>query len=173
MMKFILAFGFSVLISSTTYAQQTYVCIKTASGCQIVDATHPLPVTTGSSDPFEVVVVPSSVAADGIVPVVSTSAEATHVLKSSAGNLYGVYAVNLTSTSGFLVVVNATSAPADGAITPLACVSLAANSVASLNYQPGPPAVYSTGITAVITSATTCFTKTTGVITGFIGGAVK
>lgn len=173
MIRLILAFGFILLIGSAAQAQQTYVCIKTGSGCQIVDATHPLPVTTGSSDPLEVVIVPSSVAADGIVPVVSTSAEATHVLKSSGGNLYGVYAVNLTATSGFLAVTNTTSAPADGAITPLACVPLAANSVASINYQPGPPAVFVTGITAVITSAATCFTKTTGVITGFIGGAVK
>jgi hypothetical protein len=33
--------------------------------------------------------------------------------------------------------------------------------------------VYSTGITAVVTSAANCFTKTTGVITAYIKGAVQ
>jgi hypothetical protein len=109
----------------------------------------------------------------GLTPVVSSAAEASHVLKASAGSLWGVYAANLTGTAGFLVVLNATAAPADGAITPLACVPLTANGIASINYVPGPPAAYSSGITAVVTSATSCFTKTTGVITAFIGGQVQ
>jgi len=120
-----------------------------------------------------VAIAPSAAAGIGITPVVSAAAEASHVLKASAGNLYGVYATNLTATAGFLVVLNATSAPADGAITPLACVPLPANSFGSINYAPGPPAVYATGIVAVVTSAATCFTKTTGTITAFIGGHVQ
>jgi hypothetical protein len=108
-----------------------------------------------------------------LTPVVSNAAESSHVLKASAGSLWGVYATNLTGTAGFLVVLNATAAPADGAITPLACVPLTANGVASINFMPGPPSAYSTGITAVVTSATTCFAKTTGVITAFIGGEVQ
>lgn len=126
--------------------------------------------TNGTTN--NVTIAPTSATAVGITPVVSGSAEATHVLKNGAGNLYSVYATNLTSTPGFLTVVNATSAPADGAITPLACVPLPAGGNAALNYTVNP-AVYSTGITAVITSATTCFTKTTGVITGFISGAIE
>ena len=120
-----------------------------------------------------VTLAPSSSSSVGITPVVSTSAESSRVLKASGGNLYSVYATNLTATAGFLVILNATSAPVDGAITPLECVPLPANGGVGLNYSPGPPAVYSTGITAVITSAATCFTKTTGVITGFIRGAVQ
>lgn len=120
-----------------------------------------------------VTIAPTSAAAAGQTPVVSAAGEASHVLKATPGNLYGVYATNLTGTAGFLVVLNATSAPADGAITPLACVPLTANGVASINYIPGPPSVYSTGITAVITSAATCFTKTTGVITAYIAGQVS
>ena len=120
-----------------------------------------------------VVIGPSPSAGAGITPVVSTSAEGSHVLKATPGNLYSVYATNLTATAGFLVVLNSTSVPGDGAITPLECVPLPANGGVGLNYSPGPPAVYSTGITAVITSAVTCFTKTTGVITGFIRGAVQ
>jgi hypothetical protein len=150
-----------------------YIAGITASG------STTLTIATGNGDPAgtntgtaTAIIIPSPLPAAGITPTVSSSAENNHVLKASGGNLYGVYAVNLTATAGFLVVVNATSAPADGAILPLACVPLPANGIASLNYQPGPPAVYSTGITAVITSASNCFTKTTGVITGYIGGAV-
>ncbi len=131
--------------------------------CQGVTTAAPLPVTSGTANPTM----------PGLTPVVSGSAEATHVLKASAGALWSVYATNLTATGGFLAVLNATSAPVDGAITPLECVPLPANGAASINYNSGPPATYSTGITAVITSAATCFTKTTGVITGYIKGAVQ
>ena len=128
-------------------------------------------VTVSNDSTFGIA--PSSSAGVGITPVVSASAEASHVLKAGAGNLYSVYASNLTATAGYLVVVNSATAPGDGAITPLECVPLPANGFASINYNPGPPAVFATGITAVITSATTCFTKTTGVITGYIKGAVQ
>ncbi len=126
-----------------------------------------------SSGNVKATATPSSATTVGITPIVSGSAEASHVLKASAGNLYSVYATNLTATPGFLVVLNATSAPGDGAITPLDCVVLPASGTAVINYNPGPPAIYSTGITAVVTSATTCFTKTVGVITAFMKGAVK
>jgi hypothetical protein len=75
-------------------------------------------------------------------------------------------------SSGFLVLLNATSAPVDGTITPLACAALAANGNATIAYSPGPPAAYSVGIVAVITTSASCFTKTTGAATGFISGLV-
>ncbi len=120
-----------------------------------------------------VAIAPTSAAAGGITPVVTSAAANNLVIKASAGNLYSVYAVNLTGTAGFLVVLNATSAPADGAITPLDCVALPANGNASINYNSGPPAVYSTGMVAVVTSGATCFTKTTGTLTAFIKGAAQ
>lgn len=109
----------------------------------------------------------------GISPIVSPSAENSRVLKAAPGNLYSVYATNHTGTAGFLVVLNLTAAPADGAITPLACAALPANGSASINNNPGPASIFSTGITVVLTSAVNCFTKTTGVITGFISGSIK
>ena len=124
-----------------------------------------MPVLTSTS--------PSSSALIGISPTVSAAGESSHVLKAGAGNVYSAYAVNLTATQGFFVLLNATSAPVDGAVTPLACAPLAPNGIASLNYAPGPPGVFGTGITAVVTSANTCFTKTTGVITAFISGSVQ
>lgn len=108
-----------------------------------------------------------------VTPVVSGSLEASHVFKSSAGVLYSAYASNITGgTSGFLEIFNATSAPADGAVTPLVCVPISGG-VASANYQGIPPASFSTGIVAVVSSSTTCFTKTTGVLTAFISGIVQ
>lgn len=121
-----------------------------------------------------VAIAPTSSAAGGITPVVSAAAENNHVLKATAGNVYSASATNLTATAGFLVLLNATTSPADGAITPLACAPLPANGVATVNYAGGsPPAVFATGIVAVVTSANACFTKTTGVITAFISGQVQ
>ena len=114
----------------------------------------------------------SPLATDGLAPVVSGSAENNQVLKAAAGNLYGVYAVNLTSTAGFLIILNSTTAPGDGAVTPLDVAYLPANGVASIDCSGATPHYYGTGITAVLTSAVTPFTKTTGVITGFICGQV-
>lgn len=115
---------------------------------------------------------PSAASTVGIVPVTSASAENSHVLSAAPANLYSVYATNLTATPGYLVVLNLTAKPADGAILPLDCVPLPAYQTASINYS-GPPARYGIGIVAVLSSATTCFTQTTGTITGFIKGAVK
>jgi hypothetical protein len=131
-----------------------------------------------------------------ITSVVSSSAENSHILKGSAGNLISIYAVNLTSTPGYLVVLNATSAPVDGAITPIDCIPLPGQSagsgggfssgfsggfstiggVSSIGFSGTGyliPEAFSTGITAVLTSATSCFTKTTGVITGMIHAQVQ
>ena len=155
-----------LLIEIASAAPLSAPCLETEPSsvqCNPVNSGNPMPVTSS----------PSSTAANGITPVVSAAAEDNHVLKNAAGNLYSVYAVNLTTTPGFLVVVNATSNPGDGAITPLDCAPLPASGSASINYLAGPPSAYSTGITAVITSSTTCFTKTTGVITGYISGRVK
>lgn len=123
---------------------------------------------------FAVDIAPCSAAACGIVPIVSSSAEASHVLKNAAGNLYSVYATNLTSTAGFLAVINATTAPTTGsAITPLQCVPIPASGNASINFGSGPPEVYSSGIVALVSSNASCFTFTSGTITAFIHAMVQ
>lgn len=113
----------------------------------------------------------SSASTAAITEVVTAAAASSLVLKNGAGNLYRASAVNITGTPGFLVILNLTAAPADGAITPIAVAALPANGTASIDYD-GLPSRYSTGITAVVTSASTPFTKTTGVITAFINGGV-
>lgn len=109
----------------------------------------------------------------GLTPVASVAAESSHVLKVGAGNLWSIRATNMTATGGFLAVLNATSAPSDGAILPLDCVPLPANGVAIINYNSGPPAAYSSGIVALVTSSNSCFVNTTGVLVAFIRAAVQ
>lgn len=118
-------------------------------------------------------------------PIVSAAAEATHVIKAACTVYPGcqigaVYATNFTSTAGFLVLIDAASAPADGAFAANSvkeCVPIAANSVASITYsftaQSSLNGAFATGIVAVLTSAANCFTKTTGTITGFIHATVQ
>lgn len=90
--------------------------------------------------------------------IVSASAEGSHVGKASAGNLYNI-SITTGATPGYLMVFNATSAPADGAVTPNICRTVAANSSLSLGWGGSAPRSFSTGITAVF-STTGCFTKT-------------
>ncbi len=133
---------------------------STTGPWQPIGTSNPLPVTEVTT-------------LAGITSVVSASLESSHVLKASAGNMYSVYVSNLTGgTSGLLEIFNATSAPTDGAVTPLDCAPFSGG-VAQIYNGNMPPSAYSTGIVAVISSSTTCFTKTTGVLTGFINGKVK
>lgn len=113
---------------------------------------------------------PSATSSYGITAVVSSAAEDSHVLKASAGNLYSVY-VTAGATAGYLMVFDATSEPADGAVTPIQCVVAPANMTTGITFNGVTPEVYSTGITASF-STTGCFTKTT-TPTVFFHGSVK
>lgn len=111
---------------------------------------------------------------NGITPVVSASLEASHVLNSTSApaSLYSAYATNLTGgTTGYLMLFNATSAPVDGAVTPLVCTPFDSTGRAQAFYN--QPAIFSVGITAVVSSGANCFTKTTGVLTAFLSGMSK
>jgi hypothetical protein len=149
------------------------------NGTMVCDVNHPYICQTvvasgATGGGAGVAIAPSSSSSIGIPSVVSASAEASHVLKASAGNLYSVYADNFTATAGWLAIINSVSAPTTGSsITPLECVPLPASGSASINYNPGPPSVFPTGITALLTSAANCFTFTSGTITGFIKGSVQ
>jgi len=75
-------------------------------------------------------------------------------------------AITTGGAAGFLMVFDATSAPADGAVTPRICRVVAANS--SLEVVFNAPVNFGTGITAVF-STTGCFVKTSSA-TAFIEG---
>src|SRR6266705_7154 len=122
------------------------------------------------------VLTPTGNSNSGITPVVGGSAVSSLVLKASAGSLYAAYA-DCTSAC-WLMIFNATSAPSNGATTSgvasgnlVECVPIGAGSIGGVNYGPGPPAVYSVGMTAAI-SSTSCSTLTLSPF-GFIHGMVK
>jgi hypothetical protein len=90
--------------------------------------------------------------------IASSAAESSHVLKSSAGNLYSII-TTIGTTTGYVMLFNATSAPADGAVTPLACwAAPTASATVGTSYS-STPLPFSTGMTVVF-SSTGCFTKT-------------
>lgn len=170
-------------------AQQPVAPCVTTTGtpftsCSPVTSTNPLPMTgsgTAGTSAAAVVTVqgiaggttlPVTItqSSTGITPVVSTAAESGHVLKASAGVLWGLTAATGAS-AGFVMVFNATSAPVDGAVTPIECLPVAANSAVAVSFAGGPAAAYSTGITVVF-STTGCFTKTASA-TAFFSGKIQ
>lgn len=117
--------------------------------------------------------VPSSSSFIAIPPAITASGT-SDVIKTSADNLYSVYATNLTATAGFLILYNSATVPGTGSLTAalvLDCIPLQASSVASINYAPYPPKWFSNGIVALISSASVCTTYTTGTVTAFISGS--
>lgn len=97
----------------------------------------------------------------------SAAAEGSHVFKASGGLLYGITAT-IASTSGYLMVFDATTAPADGAVTPKLCYAIgsAINQGILIPY----PVPFTNGIVAVF-STTGCFNKT--VSNAFFSAQVK
>lgn len=114
------------------------------------------------------VVPPAAAATNGVAPAATTVAANALVLKASPGNLYSCYASS--TVAGWLMIFNAIAAPADGTVTPIHAIPIAAGGFGSI-----PPIEipewFSVGITAVF-SSTGPFTKTASA-TAFIHGAVK
>lgn len=163
--------GSSDVVQSSTQVQGTAANGAAPVGNPVLvagsDGVNQHTVTTDTAGNLYSVPFPSALTSNGIVPVVSTAAEGSHVLKASAGNLYGV-CVTTGASAGFLMVFNATSAPADGAVTPTEWIQLGANSTSCISYGSGPPNAYATGITAVF-STTGPFTKTISATAAFVG----
>jgi len=115
---------------------------------------------------------PSSESAAGLTPVPSTALEANHIIKAGAGNLYSFNVSADSTLSGaawWLMIYNATSAPADGAVTPAKCYAFPSGTTgysAAFNL----PVNFSTGITIGV-STTGCFTKTASAHAFFSGDA--
>ena len=105
-----------------------------------------------------------------ITPVAaSSSLESSHILKGSGGNFFGVQ-VNTTSASEWVMLFNATTAPSDGAVTPVAWWQVNASSTLSVSEMPG--LALSTGI-VIVCSTTGPFTKTASALCTFGAGIVQ
>lgn len=102
-----------------------------------------------------------------LAPIVTPSAASALQLKASAGNLLSLMATS--TVSGWLMLFDATAAPADGAVTPKWVYPLAANG--ALNMAWPNPLAFATGIIAVF-STTGPFTKTASA-TAFISGQAQ
>lgn len=94
----------------------------------------------------------------GVSQAQFSAAASSIVAKASAGS---VVSISGSAVSGsYIMLFNATSAPADGAVTPVKCWGpMSAAGPFSFGWGPGPVFTMSTGIT-VVSSSTGCFTKT-------------
>ncbi len=125
-----------------------------------INSTLGAPFQAGGSignTSFGALAQPSSSATYAIVPGSSSAAEGSRIVSASAANLYRL-SITTAAAGGYLMVFNATSAPTDGAVTPVMCRTIGANSTLSINMA-DMPSRFSTGITAVF-STTGCFLKT-------------
>lgn len=121
------------------------------------DRTRTIEGASANTGLLATVPTPNTSTNAGITPVVSSALEGSHVIKASAGNFYRGSIIT-TSVAGWFMVFNATSAPADGAVTPVMCSPVPANGRVEIDHSTIPD-VFSTGVTFVF-SSTDCFTKT-------------
>ena len=104
-----------------------------------------------------------------ITPVTTSSSSATLLVKNSSGFVYGAYALNLSSTAGFFILIDANVIPVDGGITPKTVVPIAGNGMASIQGSDNAPMFFHNGIVAILSSNASPFTKTTtGALAGFM-----
>jgi hypothetical protein len=92
------------------------------------------------------------------------------VLKAAAGSLYACY-VTTGSTAGWLMLFDATAAPANGAVAPKDCIYCPANATTEIELPFLTAEPFATGITAAF-SSTGPFTLTAS-STAFIKGIVQ
>lgn len=127
---------------------------------------------TTITNPVSVSAFPTTTAANANTasPATITAAVSNAVICAAACNLYGFQA-NTGAASGFVLLFNATSAPADGAVTPVKFWQIAANSTLGVDVTSGGvPVRLSTGATLVF-STTGPLTKTASATAYFSGEA--
>lgn len=147
-------------------AVTTSVPVSLVAGSALVGTVSIDQTTPGSTN--GVSIVPTSATTASLTPVTSAALESCHVIKASAGNLYS-FEVLTQATAGIVLIFNATSAPVDGAVTPIKFYTAAANSTVGAAFP--SPINFSTGIVICFSSATTPFTKTASATAAISGDA--
>ena len=132
--------------------------VSFATDANTIQISQTTPATTNGVTP-----VPTTNAAAANALTSSGAAQASNVLKASAGNLYSL-TITTGATAGYLMIFNATSAPIDGAVTPAYCSQAPANMTSAIEWS--IPVRFGTGVTAVF-STTGCFTKTESATAAF------
>jgi hypothetical protein len=85
-----------------------------------------------------------------VAAIRSTALEASHVFKASAGSLIDTYC--LATVSGFYMLFDATSVPADGVVTPLGVIPVGAYEASSFDLQSNCPLTFTTGLIGVFST---------------------
>lgn len=163
-------------IGNTTFAatQATAASLNATvvgTGTFAVQATLPTTPTIAAGNGMVSAV--SSESSAGSSLTVTSAIAANLVVKASAGNLYGLQVSadsTLSAAAWWIIIYNATSAPADGAITPSKCFAMPLGAT-SFSASWDIPVQFSTGITVGV-STTGCFTKTASTH-AFISGDFK
>jgi hypothetical protein len=105
----------------------------------------------------------------GVGPIAIQALGASQQLKTLPGNLFSLNVVS-GGTAGYILLLDSKTIPADGAVTPVKCMPLAANTGIDLNWSI-QPVRFVNGI-AIVFSSTGCFTKTASA-TAFISGSAQ
>lgn len=101
-------------------------------------------------------------------PCNSTAVEASHVCKTGPGWLDQA-AVTTGASSGFWMIFDATSDPADGTVAPAKCFQVGANSTTGIG--PGLSMKFNKGIVFVFSTGASCVAKTESSTAYFMGQA--
>jgi hypothetical protein len=117
--------------------------------------------------PQAVTLAPSGSSSNALAPTALGSAGTSLVLKAKSGILNS-WEVQAGASAGFALIIDEASDSGNGAVTPVKCYALAANSWISSGAVGGPPLRFFNGITVVF-STTGCFTETQS-STAFISG---
>lgn len=131
-------------------------------GQQVKAASIPVAIASDQTVPVSgAVTLSGTITPTARTAVTSTSLEANHVITGAAGSLYSFEVQadsTLSAAAWWIMVYNATSAPVDGAVTPIKCYQMASGTLGASYAFPNPIA-FSTGITIGV-STTGCLTKT-------------
>jgi len=162
--------GDTLATNSTTSLLQVNSVGRLYNGSNYSRSYEITAATTAGTGTAAIHMAPTSAAAGGIALMKNSAAASSLVLKASAGNLYTFRCTNTSASAIWVLLFNATSAPADGAVTPEAWWQVAANADLSVSYG-DVPVVLGTGGTLSI-SSTGPFTKT-AVTSGACSGQMK
>lgn len=117
---------------------------------------------------FLALALPSAALAEGTSTYRTTPAVGTSLVVP--GGYFSGANVTSGATAGYVLVIDARTVPAAGAVTPVVCMPLAANTGIDLNYRGGPIRMTSGG-SVIVFSTTGCFSYTvsaTAFITGYV-----
>lgn len=113
------------------------------------------PGNTANTTPWLFTPIPSATL--GGLTSSQTTAAATNLAVSGAHNLFGLQ-ITTAGSAGRAMLFDATALPANGAVTPKKCWSLAANTTTTVSWD--TPITNATGITVGFSTGADCYTLT-------------